>query len=476
MSAPLLWIVLPAALGVPALLFKNGRVLSLFGGTVAVLLALVALFVPIDQALEVGGISFKIAPDIDVLGRRLILTPADGSLLAIFYGLVAMWFFGADVTGTAHRLIPLGLVINALLVASLAVEPFLYAAILIEMAVLLAIPLIVATEPGSGSRGDALFDLPDPGHALYPVRRLAAGGCRVQSQRSDVGCSVCDYFGVGLCFLAGHVPVVRLVADAGRRSVALYARVPILGVAYDHRHFWNGLFGPVFLVANIWTTPPDFICGRPGHGCYRRPMVGVSTASQQANGLRCDCRNRIQFAGVQPCARKSGGCRLSVDRATVAGIASLGDVAYPIERTGRAFAFRRRTGTSSQTSNHSCRTDPGQFFGCRFSIVGRFPYSVSALGGAGKPIFRGGFLVPGWHPGIVDRCNAHLGRTGYGPARGRLGTSGALETRDLDRDWRGRSLSAGNFSPNLQTDHGESPGHVRASRQVDYNLTICTPH
>ena len=97
MSAPLLWIILPAVLAIPALLINHQRALSIFGGSLAVLLALIALIVPIDQALQVGGFSLKIAPSIDILGRRLILIPADGPLLAIFYGLVAMWFFGRPV-------------------------------------------------------------------------------------------------------------------------------------------------------------------------------------------------------------------------------------------------------------------------------------------------------------------------------------------------------------------------------------------
>jgi NADH-quinone oxidoreductase subunit N len=53
-----------------------------------------------------------------------------------------MWFFGGEAAGVARRLVPVGLVITGLLVASLAVQPFLYAALLIEMAALAAIPLL----------------------------------------------------------------------------------------------------------------------------------------------------------------------------------------------------------------------------------------------------------------------------------------------------------------------------------------------
>ena len=207
MSAPLIWIILPAALAIPAMLVNHQRILSILGGSLAMLLALLALIIPIDQALQIGNFSLKIAPAIQILGRRLILVPADGPLLAIFYGLVAMWFFGGEVTGTAHRLVPLGSMIAALLVASIAVEPFLYAAILIEIAVLLAVPLLLPLNqaPGPGVMRFLIYQTLGMPFILFAGWFLAG----VEASPGDLELAVqsATILGFGFAFLLAVFPL-----------------------------------------------------------------------------------------------------------------------------------------------------------------------------------------------------------------------------------------------------------------------------
>src|SRR5215211_6808277 len=152
MNAPTLWIIIPIALGIMLLFINNQRALSVLGGTIAVILALMAQFVPIEVALKVGSYSFRIEAAFTILGRSLVIPPTEGSLLALIYGAAALWFFGAEASKTATRLVPLGFMIIALLVASIAVQPFLYAALFIEMAILLAIPMLTSIyrPPGRG--------------------------------------------------------------------------------------------------------------------------------------------------------------------------------------------------------------------------------------------------------------------------------------------------------------------------------------
>ena len=152
MNAPTLWILAPMVFGILLSFIHNQRALSIVGGSVAVALALIAQFVPIEQALSLGSFSIRIESSLTVLGRVLLLQPAEGTLLAMIYGAAALWFFGAEASARATRIVPVGFMIIGLLVASIAVEPFLYAALFIEMAILLAIPMLTSIyrPPGRG--------------------------------------------------------------------------------------------------------------------------------------------------------------------------------------------------------------------------------------------------------------------------------------------------------------------------------------
>jgi len=152
MNAPTIWIVAPLAFAIVLLFITNQRSLGILGGVFAVSLAAIAQFVPIEEAVQVGTVSLKIDSSLTVLGRILLIPPEEGPLLALIYGSGSLWFFGAEASRTATRIVPFGLMITALMVASIAVEPFLYAALFIEMAILIAIPLLTSIyrPPGRG--------------------------------------------------------------------------------------------------------------------------------------------------------------------------------------------------------------------------------------------------------------------------------------------------------------------------------------
>ena len=207
MNAPTIWIVFPAALGIILLFINNQRVLSVLGGSIAIILAVSAQFVPIEVALRVGAFSFRIDSSLTILGRSLIILPAEGSLLALIYGAAALWFYGAEAAKTATRLVPLGFMIIALMVASLAVEPFLYAALFIEMAILLAIPMLTSIyrPPGRGVVRFLIYQTLAMPFILLAGWLLSG----VEASSGDVGLTVqsAAMLGMGFAFLLAIFPL-----------------------------------------------------------------------------------------------------------------------------------------------------------------------------------------------------------------------------------------------------------------------------
>ncbi len=143
MNAPILWIGLPLAVAVGLLFImrRTGWATAVSAG-VCLLLALLAWQAPIDSLIQIGPLNFKISSEIILLGRRFVLDDGQRSFLTLVYSLGCAWFFGASVARPGRLFWPVGMGFIALLVAAQAVQPFLYAALLIEMAVLLSIPML----------------------------------------------------------------------------------------------------------------------------------------------------------------------------------------------------------------------------------------------------------------------------------------------------------------------------------------------
>lgn len=160
MNAPLIWIALPALAAVVFWFLRERQELVILLATVfGLLLALFAFLLPFGEVVRIASWSFNIDTTLTFAGRRLVLENADRPILIFFYLVCAFWFAGVHAARANLLLIPFGYGIVALLVAALAVEPFLYAALMIEMAVLLAVPVVAepvtfaagADSPGGGT-------------------------------------------------------------------------------------------------------------------------------------------------------------------------------------------------------------------------------------------------------------------------------------------------------------------------------------
>jgi formate hydrogenlyase subunit 3/multisubunit Na+/H+ antiporter MnhD subunit len=143
MSAPVLWILLPAFVSI--FLFLNNKtpyrflIFVLF----SLFLAISTFFIRIDPAGDIAFFQISIRSDLNVLGRSFILTQNDLFLVRLIYFFNTIWGTCANFYPRQNRVIPLGLLFSAMLLGAFAVFPFLYAALIIALSIILSVPLLV---------------------------------------------------------------------------------------------------------------------------------------------------------------------------------------------------------------------------------------------------------------------------------------------------------------------------------------------
>jgi len=247
MNAPTIWIIVPSIVAVLLIPIRNQRALSFIGGFFAVILALTAQFVPLEEALRLGTFSVRIESSLNILGRQLVINSQEGSLLALIYGATALWFFGAEASKSSLRLVPLGLLITALMVASIAVEPFLFAALFIEMAILLCVPLVTSIQhpPGNGVIRFVIYETLAMPFILLSGWLLA--GVEASPGNLALAAQSAAILGLGFAFLLAIFPlyswIPMLLEEAPPFAVAfLLWIIPtttlIFGAGFIDRYSW----------------------------------------------------------------------------------------------------------------------------------------------------------------------------------------------------------------------------------------------
>jgi formate hydrogenlyase subunit 3/multisubunit Na+/H+ antiporter MnhD subunit len=144
MSLPVLYIVIPILVSVILLaLPKRARLAVIVSLTLYLTLSLVSLFHNFGEVMKLGPVSFELDTSLDLLGRSLVLDNQDRLYLLMVSLFSMFWIGGIQAAGIRSRVIPYQLIVTASLIAALAVEPFIYSAIFIEIAVISSLPMVI---------------------------------------------------------------------------------------------------------------------------------------------------------------------------------------------------------------------------------------------------------------------------------------------------------------------------------------------
>ena len=145
-SSPIIWIFIPFLAGLLFLMIRNERIVRISSIFLVLFLALAANFFKQDFTLTIAGFDLKIISGLHILGRELTLEQSAQPLIGLIYSALFLWFLYLGMLKIPIRTIPLFLLVSTTLIAAICVKPFLYAAMLIEIALLISVPLLYQPE------------------------------------------------------------------------------------------------------------------------------------------------------------------------------------------------------------------------------------------------------------------------------------------------------------------------------------------
>lgn len=150
MTGAFVWIILPLMISFFLMIMRryywHSSWLQIATSLILALLAVISTTDPVKiSALQV----IELAPVFNFLGRSLVIDSNLRSLAIIFYAFLGVWTLALHTFKVQSRIVPLGLTFFALVTSALAVEPFLYSALMIEIAVIVSAIMVADTKAQS---------------------------------------------------------------------------------------------------------------------------------------------------------------------------------------------------------------------------------------------------------------------------------------------------------------------------------------
>lgn len=139
----MVWITLPALLGLGLVLIQRQSKLSeVLGSIFPLIFGLLAMIFSNGLTLNLLGRFFILEDSLAVFGRTIQITANQLGIIALFYFLCFGWNLLSGLFKVGQWFNSLSLIITALWVSVQFINPFLYSAVVIELIALLSVPLL----------------------------------------------------------------------------------------------------------------------------------------------------------------------------------------------------------------------------------------------------------------------------------------------------------------------------------------------
>jgi NADH:ubiquinone oxidoreductase subunit 2 (subunit N) len=241
---------------------------------------------PIGQPVSLLGRAFLIGEQFSILGRDFILLNTDRGLLVMMYFFVTVWIIGAWFARPPEIFVPFVLVWAALLIAALAVEPFLYAALLFEICVLLAVPMLSPPQQAPGPGIFRFLTYQSLGMPLILLAGWFLSGLETSPGQTGLALRAGLLIGVGLAFLLSVIPFHTWIPSLAREThpyalafvlFMMPIMVGVFGLGFIDQFVWlreaPGLYqglrlvgGVMVLVGGIWAAVENHLGRMLGFG------------------------------------------------------------------------------------------------------------------------------------------------------------------------------------------------------------------
>lgn len=154
MSAPIIWIGLPGLMSIVLwLIRRNERRTLILGLGFSLFLIITSLITNVDKAfIQIGSTSIQVNSSITILGRTFSFGNGDLIIVSLLFMILFLYTSMAFVIDVPVKFVPTAFLIVSLFLAALSVQPFLYAALLLEICVILAVVLFTdfGSQPSQG--------------------------------------------------------------------------------------------------------------------------------------------------------------------------------------------------------------------------------------------------------------------------------------------------------------------------------------